>query len=711
MTEEQAVHELALLMGISPHYFDVWGNRREVSIGTKKAILSAMGLPVENGQDIELALERRKRPPVLEPSVVGREGKGIEAPVFLPSEGEKGKGKADFSITIENEKGKKQRISVCLAPQQVLETAPGKKFDKYTLPLPSLPEGYYWLSVAALRHGVRARARSFLIITPGTCYLPDGYDRTWGITLAIHQIRSRRNWGIGDFRDLGDIVDWIAGLGGDFAGILPLHDVALPGKISPYSPISRLYRNFLFLDLEGVPEFAAAASRLGKRKIEEEAASCRRGKYVNYPKVHALKLRVLKEMFRIFYKKHYLKRTRRGRAIEAFKKREGQDITDYAAFRALSEVYGPDWRGWPADIKDADGPASLFHIYVQWLIDEQLGSLARRAAENGMRAGLYFDLAVGVMGGGADEWSFCFKNVLAAGVAAGAPPDDFSRGGQNWGVSPFLPEKMRENGFAPFIKTIRKNLEHAGMLRIDHAMGLFRLFWIPEGMKPEDGAYVKYPAPEMMAILEIESRRKKAVIVAEDLGTVEPGVREALMEAGMLSYRLFYYERFYPSAELVPPGRYPQRALCAVSTHDLPTLCGFWAGKDMEIKRRLSLYPSEKAYTDDLSARERDKKIIAAALKKEGLMPNNYMIPNHMDEELMFAIYRHLGRTPCIFAAASLEDWLKSEEQPNMPGTTDAYPNWRIKAAALLESFTSDNGEKRSCSPAAAFRAEGRGRH
>ncbi|MDA8388471.1 MAG: 4-alpha-glucanotransferase [Nitrospiraceae bacterium] len=708
--EESVVHELARLMGIEPHYFDIWGNRHEVSIETKKALLEAMGLPVKSDEAMRLELEKRLLPPVLEPSVVALAGAGIDMTVFLPG----CTAETSFRLVLVNEKKKAERFCIRLAPREAVETPRGK-CGRYVLPLKPLREGYYNLSVVASCPGSKTEAHSFLIITPGPCFLPDGYDRAWGMTLGLHEIRSRRNWGIGDFRDLGDLVDWIAGLGGDFVGILPLHSIALPGRVSPYSPVSRLYRNFLFLDLEGAPEFAEAAGSIGREALEAEMFSHRRGKYVNYRGIHALKLRVLKEMFRIFHERHYLKRTARGRALEAFKKKEGGDILGYATFMALSDMYGLNWRDWPADFRDSGGAAALsfrekeprkvlFHIYVQWLIEDQIGSLSRRAAERGMRAGLYFDLAVGVMSGGSDEWNF--RDSLAVGVAAGAPPDEFSRGGQNWGFPPFLPSRMRENGFALFIKTIRKNLEHAGMLRIDHAMGLFRLFWIPEGMKPEQGAYVKYPTAELMGILEIESRRRKAVIIAEDLGTVESGVRETLMGGNMLSYRLFYYERLYPSAELVPPGLFPPRAFCAVSTHDLPTLCGYWAEKDIAIKRRLSLYPSEEAHRDDLSARRRDKAIIVNALKKEGLIPDNYEIPDRMNEELMFAIYRHLGRTPCLFVAASLEDWLQSEEQPNMPGTTDAYPNWRIKAPVHLESFAGDdNGFL-----AAAFRAEGRGR-
>ncbi len=711
--EESLVHELARLAGVMPYYFDIWGNRHEVSVETKKALLKAMGFQADRGKSLRREIEKRLSPPVLEPSIVAREDVAINIPLFLPSFADE----AGFRLCLEDEKKSVEKFSIRRAPEEVLD-APGGRYGKYVLPLGPLKEGYYSLSVAASFRGRRIKAGCFLIVTRGECFLPDGYGRAWGMTLALHEIRSGGNWGIGDFRDLRALIDWISGLGGDFAGILPLHDVPLPDRVSPYSPLSRLYRNCLFLDLEGAPEFASIKNKNKKGAgpaLAREIASLRRAKYVDYAGVYALKQRVLRQMFRIFYKKHYLKRTERGRALSTFKKRQGQSLLDYATFMALGEVFGQGWRNWPPDFRDPDGQAVrkfrrqepqrvLFHIYVQWLIEGQLDALARRAAADGMRAGLYFDLAVGVIGGGADEWGF--KDSFAIGAAAGAPPDEFNRGGQNWGFSPFLPEKMRENGFRIFIKTIRKNLEHAGMLRIDHALGLFRLFWIPEGMKPVEGAYVKYPSEELLAILAIESRRAKAIIIAEDLGTVEPGVREALMGRKMLSYRLFYYERLYPSPALTPPGQYPPRAFCAVNTHDLPTLYGYWAEKDIEVKRSLSLYPSEQAHMDDLAARRRDKEIIMDTLKREGLIPDNYTIPGKMNEELMLAIYRRLGRTPCLFVGMSLEDWLRSEEQPNLPGTTDAYPNWRIKTPAPLESFIGKGGEFF----ARAFTDEGRGR-
>ncbi len=706
--DEQLINGLAEEMGIMPDFYDIWGIRHDVTIETKVGVLKAMGLPVEDEGALRAFLEKKRQPPVLEPSVVAERNLAFKVNVCLPSCA----GRIPIRISLEDEKKAVRKWSVRQTPEEVTEFG-GQKYGRYLVDVGPLPQGYYMFSIHA-PGGKRAagdtRASCRLIIAPRTCYLPGEQMRSWGVNLALHGVRSEGNWGIGDFRDLGRIMDVVAGLGGDFAGILPLHQVPLPESVSPYWPISRLYRNFIFLDLEGIPEFDPA----GRAGLQQEIDALTAAREVDYGGVYALKLRVLREMFARFYSEHYPARTERGLAFEAFMGKEGEPLLNYATFMVLSEVHGMNWKDWPQELKDpGSGPVNefrrqnmgkvLFHVYVQWAIDCQLKGLSERAARLGMRAGLFLDQAIGTVSGGADDWTF--RDCFASGASAGAPPDEFNLKGQNWGFPPMVPQKMRESGYAAFIGTVSKNMAHAGMLRIDHALGLFRLFWIPEGMEPSQGAYVKYPAEEMMGILAIESGRHKTVIVAEDLGTVDPAAREALMARNMLSYRLLIYERLYPSPDLVPPGQYPRLAFCAVSTHDLPTLYGWWAGHDMQVKRSLSLYPSEDSYHRDLAARERDRGIILGALKKEGLISDNYEMPSDMNEELMLAIYRHLGRTPCLYVSVSIEDIFKSFEQPNLPGSGDGYPNWKIKTPMPIGSMAG------AAEPfAASFRQEGRGR-
>ncbi len=633
--DEPLINELAGVMGIMPYFYDVWGNRHDITVETRIGVLKAMGLPVEDEGALRGLLEKKLEPPVLEPSVMAEEELPFKVYVCLPS----CLGRVPIRISLEDEKKEVQKWSVRKNPEEVLEFR-GRKYGKYPVDIGPLPQGYFTLSMQAPGKK-RIKARSRLIIAPQKSFLPGEDIKSWGVSLALHGIRSGSNWGIGDFKDLGAAIDLIANLGGDFIGILPLHQIPIPESISPYWPLSRLYRNLIFLDVEGVPEFDAI-KKTG-HSLQNEIDALRQTRYVDYGGAQALKLKTLREMFFLFYREHYLARTERGRAFEGFMEKEGSGLLNYATFMALSEVYGRYWKDWPPDLREPGGAAAgefrqkkenikkvLFHAYLQWVIDDQLEALSKRAVRAGMRSGLYLDLAIGTIAGGADDW--IFKECFASGASAGAPPDEFNMKGQNWGFPPMVPQKMRETGFEAFIKTIGKNMEHAGMLRLDHAMGLFRLFWIPEGMEPWQGAYVKYPAEELMGILAIESMRHKTVVVAEDLGTVEPAIREALMARNMLSYRLLIYERQYPSPDLVPPGQYPRHAFCAVSTHDLPTLYGWWAEKDIEVKRSLSLYPSEDSYKSELAARQRDKVIILSALKKEGLIPDNYQMHKDMNE-------------------------------------------------------------------------------
>ena len=700
--DEQLINELAEAMGILPDFYDIWGNRHEITSETKAGVLKAMGLPVEDENALRALLENQLVPPVLEPSFVAQEETPFKMHVCLPS----CLGCIPIRISLENENKEIRQWTVREGPEDVIDFR-GRKYGKYAAEPGPLACGYYTLSIHA-PGGIRARSR--LIIAPPKCFLPEGDMKAWGICLVLQEIRSGSNWGIGDFRDLGKIIDIIASLGGDFTGILPLHQIPLPESISPYWPLSRLYRNFIFLDLEGVPEFAPA----DRKALENEINALRETGYVDYGGVYLLKLKTLRNMFDRFYRQHYTARTPRGVAFKEFAEKEGKNLLNYATFMAISETHGKYWKNWPGELIEPDGgPVDefrqrnlgkvLFHMYAQWVIDGQLKELEDHALRMEMRSGLYLDLAIGTVAGGADDWMF--KSCFSSGASAGAPPDEFNLKGQNWGFPPMVPQKMRETGFEAFIETIRKNMENAGMLRIDHALGLFRLFWIPEGMGPRQGAYVKYPTEELLGILAIESTRHRTVIIAEDLGTVEPAIRQALMDRDMLSYRLLIYERLYPSPDLVPPSQYPRHAFCAVSTHDLPTLYGWWAGNDMEVKHALSLYPSEDSYKADLAARQRDKAIILAALKKEGLIRDNYEMPENMNEELMLAIYRHLGRTPCVYVSANIQDLFRSFEQTNMPGSHNDYPNWKAKAPIGTESLAG------LAAPfARAFREEGRGR-
>ncbi|MCJ7483742.1 MAG: 4-alpha-glucanotransferase, partial [Thermodesulfovibrionales bacterium] len=329
--------------------------------------------------------------------------------------------------------------------------------------------------------------------------------------------------------------------------------------------------------------------------------------------------------------------------------------------------------------------------YVQWLIDTQLKALFLEAKGIQMDIGLYYDLAVGSVGGGSDAWSY--KEVMAHGANVGAPPDDFSPDGQKWGFPPLIPEKIKDSGYELFIQTIQKNMKYGGAIRIDHALGLFRIFWIPDAMTPKDGAYVQQASEDLLRIIALESIRNKTMVIAEDLGTMGDNVRETLKRYRMLSYRLFYFERNYPDPSFLSPDRYPELALCAVTTHDLPTLYGYWRGRDIEVRRRLGNY-SDDIWHQHINDRERDKRLILSALRSQGVIPEDYPVDTEgvteMSSALCRSIYQYLARTPCKLLLVSLDDIIGTLDQQNLPGTVDEHPNWIRKTPLALEEIMQD---------------------
>jgi 4-alpha-glucanotransferase len=532
--------------------------------------------------------------------------------------------------------------------------------------------------------------------------------KSWGLFISLYAVRSLRNWGIGDFTDLKKIVAWIAGLHGGFVGINPLHAIpnTLPFGISPYSPITRLYKNYLYLDIEAVPEYAESGEReaaLSDPDIVNTIQELRQKPFVGYEEIAYLKAKVLRNCFEVFYKNHYREDTPRGKQFREYLSLEGHPLESFALFMVIHEHMKKtgkySWQEWPEEYHDCSGievrefamshkKDVLFSQYIQWIIDQQLESVGKEAGKRGMLLGLYQDLAIGSIGGGSDAWSN--RNVFAYEAEVGAPPDDFSPDGQKWGFPPLIPEAQRETGYELFIQTIRKNMKRGGALRIDHALGMFRLFWIPRDMHPKDGAYVNYPFEDLIRIIALESMRNKTVVIAEDLGTVGDNVRETLRRFKMLSYRLLYFERDYPDPSFSGPGKYPAMALCAVTTHDLPTLSGYWQGRDLEVSKKVGKYPEETLFNKRVEERERDKRLLISALKSRGVLRKNYPLKGGMTDELCRAIYQYLSRTPCRMVVVNFDDILGTLDQQNLPGTVDEHPNWIQKTPVLLEDAMKD---------------------
>ena len=723
--------ELSTLCGIVPEYWDIFGKKHETTIETRKAVLKAMGLNIDSADEINRKIHKYKSRPwrdFVDPvHVVSVNEQPLSIPVYIPIEQDKESGLV-MSWYLKNENktfSKEKKYTVISGSDlRIHETQwlDGERYIKvFIVDTEPRDIGYYTFD-AECKHpekifqggSNKLHMRSRIIITPDCCYIPPELEgrRFWGLSTNLYAIHSNRNWGAGDFTDLQKILRWVAGSKGSFVGINPLHAIpnTVPFGVSPYAPISRLYKNFMYLDVENVPEVAESGDLqkfISSKKFRTQINGLREKKFVDYEEVAAIKENILRKAFDIFFERHYTGKTKRGKDFQGYVSEEGPALESFALFMALREYMKRtrgvfSWQDWPEAYHSMDGAAVwkfrkmhareiLFHQYIQWLIDTQMKALFHEAKGLQMDIGLYYDLAVGSVGGGSDAWSY--NEVMAHEANVGAPPDDFSPDGQQWGFPPLIPEKLRESGYELFIRTIQKNMKYGGAIRIDHALGLFRIFWIPGALTPKDGAYVQQPYEDLLRIIALESVRNKTMVIAEDLGTMGDNVRETLRRYRMLSYRLFYFERNYPDPSFLPPDRYPELALCAVTTHDLPTLTGYWNGRDIETRRRLGHYPDD-VWQKNLNDRERDKKLILSALMSQGLIPEDYPVGSkgvtEMSPELCLAIYRYLAKTPCKILLVSLDDIIGTLDQQNLPGTVHEHPNWIRKTPRALEEIMQD---------------------
>lgn len=512
-----------------------------------------------------------------------------------------------------------------------------------------LPLGYHRL--------VDADGERRLIVSPGRCHLPQGW-RAWGWAVQLYAARSRSSWGMGDLGDLRDLVRWSAQeLGAGFCLVNPLHAVAptLPQEPSPYFPSSRRFLNPLYLRVEEV----AGAADLGS-ELEEMASAGRAlndDRRIDRDQVWRLKSDALERIW---------SRSGGGPEFDRWLADASDALSEFAAWSALAETHGPNWRKWPTELRSPSSSAVAsfmaeqqdrirFHAWLQWLTSQQL-------AAAGAGLALIQDLPIGVNPNGADAWAW--QDVLAEGVSVGAPPDEFNSQGQNWGLPPFVPWRLRRAGYQPLIETIRATMATAGGLRVDHVMGLFRLWWVPAEAGAKDGAYVRYNSDELLDIVALESARAQAPVVGEDLGTVEPGVREAMAERAMMTYKLLWFEEDDPATW--SPG-----SMAAITTHDLPTVVGMWSGSDLRQQAELGLEPNEEA-TQEIHHRLGE----ACQLDDDA-----------SDEDVVLAAHRLLGRAPSVLLTATLDDAMAEPERPNMPGADDKRDNWSLALPVALDDF------------------------
>ncbi len=668
--------EAARAAGIVDGYWDIGGTYRPTSDQLRRALLRPLGDPA------------RTAPPFCDPALVIAE---TRQPAVI---GARTEGPVDVAVRLEDSSERRYRLTA----------------DRFVTLPEHLPQGYHDV---VIRDGAR-EGRTRLIVCPERAWLPPALEkgeRRAGVAVSLYGLRGANTWGCGDFTALRGLIDWVAeDLGGSYIALNPLHAIhnRQPYNTSPYLPSSSYYRNFLYLDIDRVPDLAAcpAATALrGHGPALAEIEACNNAEFVEYERVAQLKLRFLRLLWDRFQRQELEAGSERAADFRRYCGAEGDLLDSFATYCALDEYLhsqDPDvwiWPDWPEEFRDPASPAVArfrerhapvvdFFKYVQWLVDSQAAEAQAYAVEKGLEIGLFHDLPLATDRCGSELWAH--RAFFVEGCRVGSPPDDFAPKGQDWAFPPPNRDAHRADGYRLFAETIRKAARHGGALRIDHVMRLFRLYWIPDGYDATEGAYVRDYHQDLLGVLALESHRNKAMIVGEDLGTIEPYMREALDAAGVLSYRLFYFEK-RGDGSMQPAAAYPDRALVSSTTHDLPTLAGFWSGQDIETRRELGLFPDHDSYRQAVWFRAQDKKRMFDALRDGGFLHPRY--PEEaahwpvLSGELHDAITGFLAATPSLLMTVNQEDLTKEVHQQNLPGTTWQYPNWRRKMSFTVEEL------------------------
>lgn len=670
--------ELARRYGIATDYEDWSGARVRVPEATLKAVLAALGVAADDEQERNVALTAKRRSHWarrLPATIVGRTGEQIRFWAHV-THGDP----AEVWLELEDGtvRGDVAQVDNFTPPFDL----DGRWVGEASFLLPTdLPLGYHRVH---LRSG-DSETSTALIVTPDWLGLPErlGNRRAWGLATQLYSVRSRQSWGVGDLTDLTDLAVWSASRhGADYLLVNPLHAAAPPGpkgrmEPSPYLPTSRRFVNPIYLRVEAIPEFADLNKRSRVRRLRSDVQQ-RAGR------VDAIDRDSSWAAKRVALKLLHEEPRSAGRELSyaAFRGREGRALDDFATWCALAERYGDDWHAWPESLQhpDASGVADFvekhsdtvdFHRWLQWQLDEQLAAAQSQAIRAGMSLGIMHDLAVGVHPNGADAWAL--QDVMALGVTAGAPPDEFNQLGQDWSQPPWRPDRLDEHEYRPFRALIRAVLRHAGGVRIDHIIGLFRLWWIPRGAAPTEGTYVRYDHEAMIGIVALEAHRAGAVVVGEDLGTVEPWVRDYLLLRGLLGTSILWFELDRDGNGGPLPGeRWREYCLSSVTTHDLPPTVGYLAGDHVRLRDSLGLLTRPAA--EELEADRADLAAWLAELCRVGLLEDGVDDP----EQVILALYRYLGRTPSRLLGVALTDAVGDRRTQNQPGTTDEYPNWRV---------------------------------
>lgn len=656
MNSDQALSALAGHFGILPSFHDMSGQEYQTERDSQIALLRANGLVLDNDAMIFEALHlkqheaHQQRFPE-ELIVTSATASVLDVGARL-----------SWSITAE---GTSQHLFNGIG-------------DDRGIALPPLASGFYDLTIEV------DNTHHHILLIAAPRRLPSlqdvtGSDRIWGMNTALYGLRSEQNFGFGDFTDLGMAAQKFAGVGAGFLGINPVHALGWSAKdtISPYSPSHRGYLNTLHIGHgAGIPPTVLSDVERALAEMLRDADQ------LDYPKIWALNHEILDRAYQAFCGAGAV-----SAAFDQFCGKRGDALTQFATFEAISEDFGPDWRQWPVELRDPHGAAVAnsvakhadrvqFHRWLQWVAHDQLAQAQVAAKTAGMSLGLYLDLAVGPRRGGAEAW--CEQDLVAQGVSIGAPPDHLSPAGQNWDLTAFSPHKMRRSKYAHFRRVLADTMDNAGVMRIDHILGMNRSFWIPDD--GSRGAYIKQPFEAFLAIIAIEAERSGTVVIGEDLGLVPDGFREVLADRGLYSYSVLQYEKGYDGQYYSTEHLRPQSLAC-FSTHDTPTLRGFWTGRDIDWWKRLNWIDDDQA--GRLQWERGGERGSLLSLSE-----------THVDEHNIAAvsdhIHRQLARSPAAMVSVQLDDVLALEEAQNLPGTIDEHPNWRRRCPEKIDDFTSD---------------------
>ncbi len=692
-----ALRALASRLGILDGYRGVDGHDRETSDSTREAIVTAMGHVAHDEAAAARALEaldEDARARIVEPVLVWREW-AEGSPELCVNARAIGDAR-DYHVEIRLEDGRKETSAGHLpdaGPDGVV-----------VLPLPLRPpHGHHDVHLHLDGASGARRAVQRLVMTPRTVVQPEellGEGHAFGLSTNLYSVRAQGDWGRGGLRELGRLGRLAGELGAAFVGINPLHAVANRGlDFSPYGPVSRLYRNALYLDPEAVPELAqspAARALLGDPRLRARRAALEASSQIDHEAILDLMLPVLRELHATFTQ---VASPARMNAYAVYKDDEGEPLHLFATWEALAaylaesgriaRAASTDWRRWPRALRDHRSTMVEafrlghrheidFRCWLQFELDRQLSEAADGARRAGCALGVYQDLALGSSSASADTWMS--PELYASGVNVGAPPDAYAPEGQDWGLPPVDPHRLRDDGYRPWSRLLRAAFAHNGALRIDHAMGLVRLFWIPEGRPGSEGAYVSYPASDLLGVLALESRRQGAVVVAEDLGTLPPELPGLLADWGLMRSAVLHFE--HSGERFRPPSEYPARALASAGTHDLAPLAGHFEGVDLGLRRRCG---ASESVDDALRERAAARRELVAALRAEGLLSHD---AEPDDAALRDAVHAFISRTPSALVAVSLDDLVGEREPVNLPGVPlDLHRSWSRRMSRPLEEL------------------------